>query len=101
VTTPKGKDYWRFKAGRWELVTGEGGLLAYVDSVPNRTRRIAERQRYPVIWRAWDAANTRLAPDDKMWTLDAARDLVNKSFGAPSEKAPEGAVRKKSAGNQH
>jgi hypothetical protein len=100
VTMGKRKDYWRFKAGRWELVTGEGNLLAYVDSVPNRSRRAAERLRYPLIWRVWDANKVRLAPGDKMWTLDAARDLVNSIYSAPNASGAEGGPRKNTAGSQ-
>jgi hypothetical protein len=98
VTALKRQNYWRFKAGQWELVTGDGDLLAYVDNVRNRSGRAAERQRYPVIWRAWDANNARLAPDDKMWTLDAARDLVNRIYSSSSASAADSAPRKRTAG---
>jgi hypothetical protein len=40
----------------------------------------------------------RMAPADKMWTLDAARNLVNSTYGASGESGAEGAPRKNTAG---
>src|SRR5947209_4114300 len=87
--------HWRFNEERWELTTG-GVVLAYVDSIVNIDGNASERMRYPVLWRAWDSAGGRVSADKKLWTLDAARDTVNRMFDLlPEKRSPLAPVSKK------